>query len=269
MEVLKKLNVTVQRCIIIICLVSIGVLNGYAQSPITLFKDYNNFVEIKRITLSDKDSRLITTIKEIEPSINGAEYVNSQPLFWTYLLNKFSQQNDYKALEEQKDTVVLQREFVNLLEKDSLFAPLVMDYDNIVVQGNGPKDTIRITKALNIAVKFFNIERITKEGSYVGKICIGSNEIVNTEKQRYPFVEAFAFDAVMRNNSNEEYNLYAYFIESVKNIYKVNMGIEEKDRLLRTQGALYIQMMQYDKLKQLLVDEYQKNKDILPFILSF
>lgn len=268
MKVLKKLNVTVQRCIIILCLSCIGVINGYAQSPLTLFKDYNNFVEIKRIKLSDKNSRLITKIKEIEPSIKGAEYVNSQPVFWTYLLNNFLQQNSYKVLEEEKDTLVIQREFIKLLERDSLFTPLVMNYDNIMVQGNSHKDTIRITKALNIAVKFFNIDRINKDGSYTVKICVGSNEIENTEKQRYPFVEAFAFDAVMRNNRNEEYDLYAYFIESVKNIYKVNMGIDEKDRLLRAQGALYIQMMQYDKLKQLLEDEYQKNKDILPFVLS-
>lgn len=268
MKVLKKFKITVQRCIITICLASIGIINGYAQSPITLFKDYNNFVEIKRITLSDKNSRLVTTIKEVEPIIKGADYVNSQPLFWTYLLINFSQQNDYKALEKEEDTVVLQREFVKLLEKDALFVPLVMDYDNIVGQGNQPKDTIRISKALNIAVKFFNIERITKEGNYTVKICVSSNEIENTEKQRHPFIEAFAFNAVMKNSRNEEYDLYPYFIESVENVYKVNMGIDEKDRLLRAQGALFIQMMQYDKLKKLLVDEYQKNKEMLPFILS-
>lgn len=267
MKLLKKLNVTFHRCNITICLSFIGVVIGYGQSPITLFKDYNNFVETKRITLLSKDSQLITAIKEIEPSVKGAEYVNRQPLFWSYLLSNFTKQVDYNALEEQNDTLMIQREFVRLLEKDSLFVPLVIDYDNIVVQNSHPKDTIRITKALNIAVKFFNIERITNEGLYVGKTCVGSNEIVNTEKQRYPFVEAFAFDAVMRNIRNEEYNLYAYFIESVQNIYKINMGIDEKDRLLRAQGALFVQMIQYDKLKQLLEDEYQKNKDILPFVL--
>jgi len=52
-------------------------------------------------------------------------------------------------------------------------------------------DTISFDKLMNIAVKYFSVTEITKDGYYAGKICTGINAIDNTESKRSPFIEAF------------------------------------------------------------------------------
>ena len=53
-----------------------------------------------------------------------------------------------------------------------------------------------------------------------------------------------------------------------KELYKINLGIENDDRLLRAQGAMYMFMRNNEILKELLLFEYENKKEYLPFVLN-
>lgn len=258
----------VLKCVAFFVIFTIGIIKSTAQTNVQLFDDYNNLIQINRFDLPDGKVALSQTFKSVDTQITGAYYINGQQQFWDYLLLHFSQRLDYDELAKITDTVLLQKKFISHLTKDTVFNPIIREYTQKAIVKNQSKDSISMDALLNIAVKFLNVEKITDEDYYTARICTGLNEIKNTEKNRKPFPEAFCFGAVIENINNEKYNLYPYFVESIKNIYKLNLGIDKKDRLLRAQGAIFIQMFHYDKLKELLKDEYEKNKDILPFILS-
>jgi len=57
-------------------------------------------------------------------------------------------------------------------------------------------------------------------------------------------------------------------VKSAKQLYKINLGIDENERLLRAQGAMYFLMRNDKNLKKMLRHEYEVNKENLPFILK-
>jgi hypothetical protein len=131
-----------------------------------------------------------------------------------------------------------------------------------------PKDTISMDKLLNVAVKYFSIMRLTDEGHYVGKVCVGLNDIKKTENERKPFIEAFSFSSILKHYQSEEYSMYDEFVEAIKELYKVNLGIDKDEKLLRAQGAMFLLMRNNENLRKMLKSEYEKQKDYLPFILT-
>jgi len=56
-------------------------------------------------------------------------------------------------------------------------------------------------------------------------------------------------------------------VKGVKEVYKINLGIDTDDRLLRAQGALYMYMRKNKALTELLLSEYKKRKEFLPFVI--
>ncbi|EKB04163.1 hypothetical protein HMPREF9711_02015 [Myroides odoratimimus CCUG 3837] len=249
------------------CVVTLlgGVLTSMGQE---ILEDYSNFLALEKVKLSSGEIRLYKTIKEVDSTVKGAEYINKHRLFWDYLVVNFSESLEKNTFASNKEITLSQDGFLSMMKADSIFSPLVEKYSSQVIKKNSEKDTISMDEVLNVAVKFFNIDKITPNGEYSARICTGINDIKDTEIKRKPFIEAFAFYAVRKNLRNEKYDVYNYFIDSIKGIYKLNLGIDKEERLLRAQGALFIQMLQSDKLKELLEDEYNLNKEVLPFVLS-
>lgn len=249
------------------CVVTLlgGVLTSTGQE---ILEDYSNFLALEKVELSSGEVRLHKTIKEVDSTVKGAEYINKHRLFWNYLVVNFSEPLEKNTFASNKEITLSQDSVLSMMVSDTIFSPLVKKYNAQVIKKNSKKDTISMDEVLNVAVKFFSIENITPKGEYTARVCVGLNSIKNTEAIRMPFVEAFAFNAIMKNLRNEQYDVYNYFIDSIRGIYKLNLGIDKEERLLRAQGALFIQMLQSDKLKELLEDEYNLNKEVLPFVLS-
>lgn len=250
---------------IFLCLIG-NTLQLKAQKE-NIFTNFNNFVKVDR-SVDKQQVYLSIVAKEVNEKVKGANYINQQLMAWDYLLVNYTQPMDYDKLEQISDTIILQKTVIQQLSKDSIFNSIVKQYVHKVIDKTQSKDTVSLNSIMNIAVKFFNINKITPEGYYSAKICVGINDIKTIEPKRFPFIEAFAFDIIMENLNNETYNIYPYFVKSIERIYQLNLGIDENERLLRAQGALFIQMLQSNQLKQLLQDEYEKKKAILPFILS-
>jgi len=120
---------------------------------------------------------------------------------------------------------------------------------------------------LNVAVKYFSILKVNEEGHYVGKVCVGLNDIKKTEPVRKPFVEAFSFSSIMTHYQGEEFSMYDEFVKALKELYTVNLGIDKDEKLLRAQGAIFMLMRNSENLKIMLKTEYERQKEFLPFIL--
>lgn len=239
-----------------------GQSQGLAQESPSLFQDYTQFLEVKFY-----DSSPYIAIKQVDSSRIGAASINEQPSFWDFLIINHAARLDYDALAQINDTIAVSQKVIQHLEQDATFAPLVQNYQAKVVNHTQAKDTVYLDQILNVAVKFFNLTGINAQGAYTGRICVGINPLKNTEKTRSPYLEAFAFDAIINNLSSEIYPFYNYYITAVQKVYKLNLGTNDQDQLLRAQGAVFIQMVDSTDLQQLLKDEYKRKQEILPFYL--
>ncbi|MDM1406307.1 hypothetical protein [Myroides sp. DF42-4-2] len=247
--------------ILLFLLVS-GQTKVVAQQASSVFQEYNQFLDVKFY-----DSSPYVVIKEVDLALPGATAVNRQPSFWDFLIINHSARLDYDALAQINDSIVVSQKVIQHLESDATFATLVQNYRAKVVDHTQAKDTVHMDKILNVAVKFFNLTGVTAEGAYSARVCVGINPLKNTERTRSPYLEAFAFDAIINNLRSESYPFYDYYIKAIQKIYKLNLGTNDQDQLLRAQGALFIQMLDSTDLQQLLKDEYERKKDILPFVL--
>ncbi len=88
------------------------------------------------------------------------------------------------------------------------------------------------------------------------------------ENERKPFIEAFCFSSILKHYQSEEFSMYDEFVKSIKELYKVNLATDKDEKLLRAQGAMFILMRNNENLKKMLMKEYEKNKEFLPFILT-
>jgi len=103
---------------------------------------------------------------------------------------------------------------------------------------------------------------------YVGKVCAGLNDIETTEKARNPFIEAFCFSSISKHYNSEEFSMYNEFVNAIKELYNVNLGIDNDEKLLRAQGAMYFLMRANENLRKMLASEYHRNKELLPFVIK-
>ncbi|MDR0970240.1 MAG: hypothetical protein LBM67_06865 [Lentimicrobiaceae bacterium] len=257
---MKKLMVTT----IILTLISI---QGFGQKQCDIKNHYEDFISVQKYIYNEK-SYLIKSVVETKKKSCFSDLVNNNLAFIDYLLTNFSSNANYQNLLELTDSIAIRNKYFNDLKKDSLFNSVMTDLVNKTIDKKIQKDTISMDKLLNVAVKYFSIMRLTDEGHYVGKVCVGLNDIKKTESERKPFIEAFSFSSIFKHYQSEEYSMYDEFVKAIKELYKVNLGIDKDEKLLRAQGAMFLLMRNNENLKKMLKNEYEKQKDYLPFILA-
>lgn len=257
---MKKLILT----IIILTIISI---QGFGQKQCDIKSHYEDFISVQKSIYNEK-AYLIKRVVEAQKKSCFSDLVNNNPMFIDYLLTNFSSNANYQNLLELSDSIAIRNKYFNDLKKDSLFNSVMTDLVNKTIDKKIPKDTISMDKLLNVAVKYFSIMRLTDEGHYVGKVCVGLNDIKKTESERKPFIEAFSFSSILKHYQSEENSMYDEFIKAIKELYKVNLGIDKDEKLLRAQGAMFLLMRNNENLKKMLKNEYEKQKDYLPFVLT-
>lgn len=257
---MKKLILTT----IILTLITI---QGYGQKQCDIKTHYEDFISVQKSIYNEK-AYLTKRVIETQKKSCFSDLVNNNPMFIDYLLTNFSSNANYQNLLDLPDSIAIRNRYFNDLKKDSLFNSVMTDLVNKTIDKTTPKDRISIDKLLNVAVKYFSIMRLTDEGHYVGKVCVGLNDIKKTESERKPFIEAFSFSSILKHYQSEEYSMYDEFVKAIKELYKVNLGIDKDEKLLRAQGAMFLLMRNNENLKKMLKNEYEKQKDHLPFVLT-
>ena len=195
--------------------------------------------------------------------------LNRNIMFFNYLLSNYTGFQDDQYLLRLEDSSQIRPSYYSALRSDTLFTNLIIELENKVLNKNMRKDTISIDYLLNIAVKYFSIMKINEMDNYIGKVCAGLNDITKTELVRNPFVEAFAFSSILKHYQSDEFSLYNEFVNALKELYTLNLGIKNSERLLRAQGAMYAIMKNNTILRKMLGIEYERHKMYLPFILIY
>lgn len=239
---------------------------SFSQTKCEVKEHYGDFIRIRKLSYKDKSYLSKSLIDPKTSKCFGKLLSNSS--YVSYLLYNFSSTANDDALLKTSDSVTLHKEFIQYLKADTLFNKVVADLIAKTVDKTKAKDSVTMDKLLNVAVKFFSIPKINDQGYYVGKVCVGINGLEKTEKIRQPQLEAFCYTSIFNNYDNEEFNMNAEFVKALKELYKVNLGIDNNEKLYRAQGAMFFLMRNNDKLRLMLKSEYEKNKDILPFILA-
>ncbi|MBP8823484.1 MAG: hypothetical protein KBH07_07560 [Flavobacteriales bacterium] len=257
---MKKLILTT----IILTLITI---QGYGQKQCDIKTHYEDFILVQK-SIYNEQAYLTKRVVETQKKSCFSDLVNNNPMFINYLLINFSSNANYQNLLDLPDSIAIRHKYFNDLKEDSLFNSVMTDLVNETIDKTTPKDTISMDKLLNVAVKYFSIMRLTDEGHYVGKVCVGLNDIKKTENERKPFIEAFSFSSILKHYQSEDYSMYDEFVKAIKELYKVNLGIDKDEKLLRAQGAMFLLMRNNENLRKMLKSEYGKQKDYLPFILT-
>ncbi len=244
--------------------------NIFAEEQCNITDHYSDFIKIER---QNYDGKEYTSAKIVEANEKNcfAELVNKNQVFMDYLLSNFIMDSVHFAkLEEIYDTANLQTVFINSLKNDSLYNYIMSELVAKTINKKIIKDTVSMEKLLNFAVKFFYVLRINEDGNYILKFCSGINAINQTEKKRQPYIEAFCFSAILNHYGHEnEFDITNEFVSAAQELYKLNLGIDSNEQLLRAQGAMFMLMRNNDILKNLLINEYEHRKNYLPFILIY
>lgn len=236
----------------------------FTQDNCNISKQYADIFKITKQKYGEKEF-LIKTIQKLPKKHCLAISVNENIYYFHYLCTHFAPNVTKEKLLHHNDSTTLQKQFILLLEKDSIFSNTM---NALIPKSPTFKlDTVSINELLNIAVKFFSIAKLTEKGDYVGKVCAGVNGLEQTESKRNPHLEAFCFSTILTHYTNEKFNLYQEFTKGIKALYTINLGINNEEKLLRAQGAMYMFMKNNNTLKTLLLTEYEKKKDFLPFVV--
>lgn len=238
-----------------------------AQNSTPVQEDYNEIFGIAKKKHGDREY-LSTRIKDLPKEHQLSPLVNNNKMYLQYWLTNFVDHEGFNQLKSVEGEEELQKEFLDFLKNDTLFDPLMIKFAERATNPSFVADTVSVDEVLNVAVKYFNILGITEEGYYKGKVCAGLNGITKTLPERKPDLEAFCFSAILKNLQGEEYNLYNEFVAAIKELYKQDLGVDRDARLLRAQGAMFSIMRNNEELRQMLISEYEKRKDYLPFVIE-
>ncbi|MCP1995376.1 hypothetical protein [Flavobacterium sp. HSC-61S13] len=239
----------------------------YGQVPCMLTAHLDDFIQMKE-EVFDGESDLIARIKESHKTNCASSSIDQNKQMLDYILVNFTARLDYEKFKLISDSVVLQQTYIKTLEKDSLFTAVLNDFSRKVIDKTEVKDTVSMNQLMNLAVKFFSIAQINEDDNYVGRVCVGSNSIKDTEPNRHAFAEAFCFVSIFENYEGERYNMSKEFIDVLWILKDMNLGINCDERLLRAQGAMFVLMKKNQNLSDMLEQSFEEKKDFLPFILK-
>ncbi len=221
---------------------------------------------ISYFTFGDKRLPNKDVVQDIKPN-NCLGKIVPNKTFLSYLQEHFSKKLDLSWFSDYTDSVKTRKEYIAQLQKDEEFIKLLNEWIE-KVENPKTKDTISFDELIGIAVKYFSVN-MNKNEKYAIKICTGINDILQTEPVRKPFLEAFCFASILQNiRAKGEFNMAEEVALVAKELYKINLGVNKQERIFRAQGALYMLMRKSEKLQKMLQNDYEKQKNMLPFVLK-
>lgn len=238
-----------------------------------LFSDCNIVNEFGKFVTAELNSYegtlyLRTEIKVVDDDFPYVDIIRSNSGYFDYLLTNFSMVYPSENLSEKMDSATIRSQYLEYLRSDTIFTPLMCEFYNKSIVRSHSKDTINLSKLMNIAVKFFTLMDIDANGNFVAKICTGMNALSSTESNRNPHLEAFCFSSIIKDFMEPKANLGSIFENSIRDLYKINWGTDKNEKLLRAEGALFMLMSKNEKFINYLIGEYNTKSEMLPFVLK-
>ncbi|OZV68617.1 hypothetical protein [Winogradskyella aurantia] len=241
---------------------------SYSQNTCLIENEFGTIFKAEKKTFGEREY-LYQTVNEINTNSCFSELVKNNKTYINYLRQHFTQNINQEELLAIANPEELQLTYTKALKNDTNFTKLMKELAGTVKEENTVvKDTVSLDEILDVAVKYFSIKGITPEGYYEGKVCAGINGIKQTLDIRRPHLEAFCFSTILDHLKDETFNMYNEFVKGIKELYTLNLGMDNSEKLLRAQGAMFMFMRNNKKLSELLQTEYENKKGSLPFILK-
>jgi hypothetical protein len=242
---------------------------------------YATIVGVKAVAPPGEDSVLVLNVDSPPPGTLLYGFYRDHGLWFAYLANN-GRSFDIRGLNSRKggnvEAARLQREFLRRLAADSQFNAMVIPAIAAYLNTSGvpvrhallksSKRVIPIDTAVRVATRFFYPDILTPTG-ILTHVCTRINA-VRELPNRDPTLEAFAFSAIMgdvqrRDSSQIEID----FAPARRLMNRLDApGAPEEVRLSRAQGMMWALMARSSALRELLIAEANRDRDILPFELQ-
>jgi len=242
-----------------------------------LVSSYSNYAQM---SINDRiENQLKLDVFEYEGELRLTQiFQNNEPQknilddksYIGYIFTNFRSKEIKKGgvIDKKREKEIIFKEYKELLKKDTLFVNTLQRISDNSVKNIEERPSYDFDMVMDIATKFVKIAGINEQGNYTLKVCVGVNDLEQTQSKRYADIEAFCFVSVFNAYLNKENPLKSEIIKEFHKIVPLSMGIEKEERILRAQGALMVLMYQNESFKQALLKEYEDKKEILPFTIN-
>ena len=273
-----------KRLSLLAVLVAIAFLN----SPYILGTDFNrkelekeimNRLVLKHTPHPDRNLYYIEIIKEVksgkEISDLCNQFIEDNYIYLNYFFKDLIPSFFKNQNKSKKDPDALKQEFNKfLIEKKEFFIPFVemfglflksKNYGLTGFDGQPKKKVFTLAKLKAIAVRNIFPYKMNKNGKPALKICSageGFKDFPDRNKQ----LEAFSFESVM--NGIEKSDLYKRIEALRNNIGKLNFSTDNEAVIMRVQGAFWWFFFHDKEFEKILLDNYNKKKEYLPFVIK-
>jgi hypothetical protein len=224
----------------------------------------NDFDKLFKLETIDYEGNKMMLVAVNEASITEYGDLLKQYHLYLAMINQLAE--THKTSDSLKnlapadaETAMMTRLRANPLLKKELL-PLMARY----LQANGhsvsmamePRPTYDMKELLPVAARFFYPHLVG--GKFALHICVGFNGLDTLNPAPPATLAAFSFQAIMSDRPE--------FIEFIRYIKKARAEKEDQD-IQAFQKEIWEWLEKNPKLKSLLSEEYEKRKDILPFML--
>ena len=260
---------------IIILVISFSDIKAYTVDDI---KAEYATIFTARVQHYEGETYVTTNINKLPDAHFLAAFVNKNTMYVKYILINYSTVDWKKLKTLQADTVELNNFLINSLLTDNIFNKYFLEATYYYLTSVGQKitdhktqDKLKITpdSLAAIATRFFYATNLSDKGEAQWYVCVGKNGYRNDKKDNMiPLIEAFCFMTVMTDLKTEEFNAFSDFKKNIKKLEKQKTDKEGDEKLDYYRQTMYQMMGQSEKLRALLLDKYNKTKDILNFELT-
>lgn len=206
---------------------------------------------------------MIASFLDVEAPKNILDYKS----YIGYLFTNFKDKSNRPGLlkidvNNRENTMNTYREN---LKKDSLFTATL---DEIYINSEleiDKKPTYSFERVMDIASNFVMIDKLTNQGNYGVKICTGINSLEKTQLNRNVGIEAFCFNAIYSYFQKNKSTFSDLVKEQIVTISKLELGVDEQERILRAQGALMILLFNNERFREIILNAYKEHQEIFPF----
>ena len=245
--------------------------NIFLQANCDITQYYDDFIKVAKNEWEGKTYLDFKVLDSLETKKCYNKLLTNSWYIEYLMLNFSSNRETHKYLHEIKDTAsieYMQKILIQRLQQDTKFNTVMMDFVDKTINEKTLKDTITVKFLMNIASKYFKVVGFNEENNrYLVKFCVGIHGIEDTELKRNPFVEAFAWAYTANKFGSPEIVKIRQDMHQELNSINLGIGVNNEEGILRAQGALYYIMSKNKDYEKFLLEEYQANKDILPFVI--
>ena len=254
-----------------------GILDAQSYTVDEIKNEYKHIFSTEIRQYKNK-SYVVVDVNKLQDDHFLADFVNNHHLYIDYILKNYNT-FDWKTLYDYTaDTIRLHNYLIETLQADSVFNKYFLEATHFYLTSVSQKITDhQVQKKLNItadslvtiATRFFYATRFTNNGDAQWYVCVGKNGYRFDKKDNMiPLIEAFCFMTVMNDLKTDEYKVFSNFKKNIKKLKKQKTDKEGNEKLDYYRQTMYQMMGRSDRLRTLLLEKYNKKKDILNFELT-